>query len=229
MAKDYGKKKSSHQSSGLLRQLLLVSVCLLVGYLSAAVFDFSSLSKWVNAQLLSHQTMAVTKKPEPQKAELPKPKFEFYTLLASERPEESEQAKKTESMQAQTTPSTSPTVQIAPAGTPSLATTDHSSSVAPILPVSVVPVKPVSSPVENTKGAYLVQVAAFRSQQEAERMKAMLVLKGFVVKIAMINQQKTNWYRVNLGPYASRAEAQKARAAVAHSEHIVGMVRKMDA
>ena len=226
MAKDYGKKKSSHPSSSFSKQLLLVTVCLLVGYLSAEVFDFSSLSKWVNTQLVSHQTVPVPKKTDPQQAQLPKPKFEFYTLLASERPGEGEQAAKIAPVPSSTIPKVPVVV---PTGTMNLATSEHPSSVPPIVPANGVSAKQVLVPVVNTKGAYLVQVAAFKSQQEAERMRALLVLKGFTVNIAMINQKKTNWYRVTLGPYVSRAEAQKAQAAVAHSEHIVGMVRKMDA
>ena len=60
-------------------------------------------------------------------------------------------------------------------------------------------------------------------------MKATLVIKGFAVNIAVVSQQKTNWYRVSLGPFHSKDDALRAQTNVARSEHIIGMVRKMDA
>ena len=94
----------------------------------------------------------------------------------------------------------------------------------------VVSVKPAPLNTDPfNKDAYLVQIASFKSNQEAERMKAVLSIKGFRVNIAMVTQQQIQWYRVNLGPFSSRTQAEQARVSIARSEHIIGMVRKMDA
>ncbi len=229
MARDYGKRNTSRQGTSFSKQLLLVFVCFLVGYLSAAVFDIASVSRWINTQLLARQATSAATKAVPQQAVLPKPKFEFYTLLASERPDARVEAIKAAPVAtAQATPPANPTaVATGTTSTVSVAVNRNSPVSAPL--AIVVSAKPLPAPVVNNKGAYLVQVAAFKSQQEADRMKAALVLKGFVVSISMVSQQNTNWYRVNIGPFASRAQAQQVQGAVARSEHIVGMIRKMDA
>ncbi len=232
MSREYKKRSSARQSSSFSKQLLLVLVCFLVGYLSASVFDFATVSSWVNAQLIAQHVTTKAEKTVSQQRPLPKPKFEFYTLLASEHPDASADTAKAAPVKAiqavtpsPTTPTTVPTTTVA------LATAKNPTMPAPV--VNAVPVKPLPAydvnHVVNNKDAYLVQVAAFKSQQEADRMKAALVLKGFVVNISMVSQQKTNWYRVSIGPFESRLQAQKAQGAVARSEHIVGMIRKMDA
>ena len=225
MAKNYGKRNSARRSGSVSKQLLLALVCFLFGYLSASVFDFASLTNWVNTQLLAQHTAPAAKNVVPQQAQLPKPKFEFYTLLANERNEAGPQA-------APVTPAAP--VVVAQATTTAATTTPVNPLTTKSPPVAVplgnaVPAKELSNQLVTAKEAYLVQVAAFKSKQEAERMKAALSLKGFLVNVAIVNQQKTSWYRVSIGPFTSKTQAQQAQVAVARSEHIVGMIRKMDA
>ena len=226
MAKEYGKRNSARNKSNVSRPLLLVLVSFLFGYLSASVFDYTSLSSWVNRQLAQHVAPTAAKL-APQQAQLPKPKFEFYTLLASER-------NSGEQVATAAPTAVAPTQVLAPASpntANSIAAAAKKAASAPV--VAVVTGKPVSIagsvPSVGNKGTFLVQIAAFKSRQEAERMKATLVLKGFAVSITSVNQRNMNWYRVNLGPYASREMAAKAQGAIARSERIVGMIRKMDA
>jgi cell division protein FtsN len=229
MAKDYGRKPSRPHKGSFSKQLMLVLVSFLLGYLSALTLDFSSLSKWVNAQLAQNSSQIIAKS-SPQQAQLPKPKFEFYTLLASEHaPEEGQAARPNPTAQVAATQLTAQPI------TQPIQLSGPTVKVQPTLPVPVeivaakpLPI-PIVSPISASKGAYLVQLGSFRSKQEAERMKAALALKGFVVNVAPVTQQNTNWYRVVLGPYPSRIEAKKAQGSVARSEHIVGMIRKMDA
>jgi cell division protein FtsN len=100
---------------------------------------------------------------------------------------------------------------------------------SPVAPpvVATVEKKPVS--MTAAYESYLIQVGSFRSAHEAERMKASLVMKGFNVAVSTATQNSINWYRVIIGPFSSREQAQTAQQAFARSEHIVGMVRKMDA
>lgn len=220
-------------------QLLLVLVCFLLGYLSASVFDFTSLSSWVNTKVLAKRTWTAATKAPVQQAQLPKPKFEFYTLLANEHPEAKTSLATSVQANAPTKalPSSAPQpMQLAlsaPVAKQSNLVNLPPPKITPPLqqsPPHVVLAKPVPALGTSTnRGSYLVQVGAFRNNQEAQRMKAALVLKGFIVNVTVINQQNTNWYRVSMGPFASRPLALKAQMAVARSEHIVGMIRKMDA
>ncbi len=211
MAKDYGRTPQKNQKSGFSKQLLLVLVSFLLGYLSALTLDFNNINAWVKTQLIAINPSQGTPKPVSQQAQLPKPKFEFYTLLAS-----GEQAASPPSA-TQPTPSSASSTTAPPVKTQALVSTALANAVA---------AKPSKISKESS---YMVQVASFKSKQEAERMKASLSLKGFIVSISAFTQQNTNWYRVALGPFVSRSQAEKAQASISKSEHIVGMIRKMNA
>ena len=69
-------------------------------------------------------------------------------------------------------------------------------------------------------GHYVVQVASFRSSQEADALKARLTLIGLepvVQSVAISDEEK--WYRVRLGPYADRDFAEAARVQLRASGH----------
>ena len=221
MARDYRQRKPAPRSGGLSKQLLLVLVCFLCGYLSASAVDFASLGHWFSTQVLAQQSPPAAVKPAPQQAELPKPKLEFYTLLANEPKDASPPPANAVPVVAVQT------AKAIPVTAPS-STTTKSAPVAAPLP-NAAPVNQAPNQMVMGKDAYLVQIGAFKSRPEADKMKASLVLKGFLVNIAIIKQQNINWYRVSIGPYSSKTQAQKAQAAVVSSEHIVGMIRKMDA
>ena len=219
MAKDYGRKHSARHRGGASRQILLVLVGFLSGYLSASFFDFAQLVGWVNAQLIANTAVQPAAKPVPQQVQLPKPKFEFYTLLAKDHADIARNA----APQTQVV-SVAPTAGSVVGSTPSSKISPVSSAV-----VAVVSAKQIPRVATINKGAYWVQVGSFKSKQEAERIRASLTLKGFAVNVAAVSQKGMNWYRVTIGPFASRIDAQKAQVFVARTEHITGMVRKMDA
>ncbi len=221
MAKGYGRKNATPHRGSVSKQLLLVLVCFLLGYLSASVFDFTSLSGWVNTQLLAQHSTQATK--PIQEAQLPKPKFEFYTLLASERAQTNPQvASVAPAAVPQPVPVQIPSTNVPMVKSPPAPSTLASAEVTKPLP-------PRAAPSGVTKDGYLVQIGSFKSKQEAERIKASLTLKGFAVNVTMVNQQQVTWYRVVVGPFATRPQAEKIRVSIARSERIVGMVRKMNA
>ena len=78
------------------------------------------------------------------------------------------------------------------------------------------------------KGAYLIQLAAFRARQDAEKMKATLVIKGFDVRVTASAPGSNNWYRVMIGPYASKDRATQALGSLAKTQHVTGMIRFVD-
>lgn len=216
MAQEYRKRKSVGRRS-LLRQTMWIFVSFLSGYCCASFLDIKSVAAFVNANFLKQSVPQVAAKLEKEPALLPKPKFEFYTLLTSEQrvPVSVVAAipKVEHGAAADSTTSTTNKKE------PSLASLSEDEP-AP----AVTAVKP-----SVTKDSYIVQVASFRNRQDAARMQAALILKGFDVKIASIVQQQTSWHRVMIGPFPSHDDAVKAQAAIAHSEHIIGMIRRMDA
>ena len=128
-------------------------------------------------------------------AALPKPKFEFYTLLTQEKVEP---PKKTPSEIAKTTP------------------------------VVATPTVSASVNINQQEIYYVLQLASFQRREDAEQMLAGLVMRGVEAKIKTITQQGGAWHRVVVGPFASKTQAEKAQGAIAHSERITGMIRRME-
>jgi cell division protein FtsN len=216
MAKDFVKKKSVRHHGRFSRQLLLVVVCFLSGYVSASLADLASVTDWIKTHLLSQQTTTKKAKPAAIHTQLPKPKLEFYTLLAKDHQPLVEPIRVTGKPLTAKASSPSTKTQTQPISVPTTNTT-------------AVLTKPPPEPAKNTKGSYFVQVAAFKNKKDADKMRASWVLKGFVVTVSTVHQNSTDWFRVNLGPFSSHPEAKKAQSSVARSEHIIGMIRKMDA
>lgn len=216
MAKDYDRRRPVKQKTATSGQLMLFVASFFCGYLVATVFDFSSLSSWVKSNILADTASnqpglkVAAKKEEP-----PKPKFEFYTLLAKEQKNSSSLQHKPSRTGA------TPVVQNR--------TVEKLTDISRVAQqdVKVTESKPVVQ-VNLKRDSYLIQIAAFRNRHDAEQLKAKMTLKGFDVIISN-PKQPSDWYRVVLGPFASRDDAEKTRLQLAKSEHINGMIRKMDA
>ena len=50
-------------------------------------------------------------------------------------------------------------------------------------------------------GSYMLQVASYGQQADAERLKAKLALSGLVASIQKVSIENKNYYRVRIGPY----------------------------
>ena len=87
MARNYGSRRTIRSRSRGPNQFLVITVTFLLGYLTASFFDVGSISHWVNTQVLAHHEIKKTLDTMDvhQAAIPPKPKFEFYTLLANEK------------------------------------------------------------------------------------------------------------------------------------------------
>ena len=58
---------------------------------------------------------------------------------------------------------------------------------------------------------YILQAGSFRTRQDAERQRAQVGFQGLRAQIQEVSIDKDNtWYRVMVGPYASRSEMNKA-------------------
>jgi DedD protein len=84
-------------------------------------------------------------------------------------------------------------------------------------PVAVEPVKAVEKPAEKTKApakgaaGYVVQVAALNDPDKAKQMRDQIAATGVKAYTEVVPTAKGNVTRVRGGPFASRAEADKAR------------------
>lgn len=194
------KQSRSKQSASHRSYFLPVLLAYLFGYITASFFAWDDVKSMMGAKLVSQGTLVQTAS---QKENLPKPKFEFYTLLSEESTTSSQK-------------NTSPLKASAKKSLPQ---------------VPVETAKPVAENKIKSQpsSAYLVQVASFRNQADAERMKASLILKDFKVMVTHVHRNQKDWYRVMIGPYNSRIDAEKAQVSIARSEHVMGMIRKMDA
>ncbi|MDO9404154.1 MAG: SPOR domain-containing protein [Polaromonas sp.] len=59
--------------------------------------------------------------------------------------------------------------------------------------------------------SYFIQVGAFRTPEDAEQQRARLSLMGFQAKVTEREQSGRTVYRVRLGPYDKKDEADKAK------------------
>lgn len=221
MAGTYRRKNAVRRNNGTTGQFLLIVVSIIIGYVLASFVDFNCLSTWLN----THLSASTASQPIPAKAsvhaQLPKPKFEFYTLLANDKAAVAQRPAPAPA------PAPVPTPQvITPANVPA---TVNKETPLPVPSITSVPSVAKNNPIAHNKDSYLVQVGSFRSMKEAQRMKATLLMKGFDVGIHTATAQQINWYRVIIGPFSSKVAAQQAQQAFARSEHIAGMVRRMDA
>ncbi len=249
MAKDYGHtRRPARRQSTAPKLLGWVLVAFLSGYFTATVFDADSLSAWINNNLLpqAEDGLVATKPARHQKP--PKPKFEFYTLLSKEAGTHAPATpasvvpKPTAAVVAavpatSTVPATPATLsaaqtaalaQIAAAQSKALGQTPAPAASTPVAVNTPSQVKPLTPTSSSSKDGYLLQLASFRTRPDAEHMKASLTLKGFNVIITQVMQQQLTWFRVQVGPYATKDMAVKAQQEVARSERINGMIRKMD-
>lgn len=227
MAKSYPKKRVYRGQNNQSGRFLGLFVSFIMGYLTASVFDATSLSAWVSQHMSTQVAKQSNKMTQAPAITLPKPKLEFYTLLARDN-------QMPEARQLQPQP---PIKTIKP---PSIAmptpTNQHILQAqnwlqTPGSAINHIDIKSIAKPLnkELVKENYIIQIASFNKRLDAERLKASLVLKGFDVNIAAILANHGQWFRVTLGPFNSRQAAEKAQVDVARNEHIKGMIRKMDA
>lgn len=78
---------------------------------------------------------------------------------------------------------------------------------------------------ELTKQRYIVQLGTFKKNASAERLTQRLMTQGFVVRSIPMQIDGRTWYRVQVGPYASREQAQKIQLQL-KSQHLAGLLRE---
>ena len=79
---------------------------------------------------------------------------------------------------------------------------------APVKPATVKPA-PVAEKAPVNVTEYWIQTGSFTSVASAENAKQTLVTKGFSPSIQTKDVSGTDYYRVRIGPYPSKEEAEK--------------------
>ena len=238
MAREYGSRRSSRRTSSASHHLLVITVTFLLCYLTASFLDVETVGRWMNKQILeSHEQLnQASSKSTPVKKEQssPKPKFEFYTLLANEKkgapavPASNSRPVATQVTAAAASVKSAQTTSSTAVTSATIATTNKSnlpvSRQQQIAAVRVGNAKPLTAK-PAVKGNFVVQVASFKARNDAEHMKGLLILKGFEVSVVPISTPaKGNWFRVVIGPYPNRNLAQKAQVILSKNERLNGMV-----
>lgn len=102
-------------------------------------------------------------------------------------------------------------------------------SVPPPEKTSVEPqiASPATAPRIHPAGTHVVQVASFRSAEEAERLRGRLEAKGYTVFLEKGDLgSKGVWHRVLVGPFAGEADAGQVVERLKKEERLSALVRK---
>lgn len=71
---------------------------------------------------------------------------------------------------------------------------------------------PASKPGEVAEPAFILQAGSFKSEEEADKRRASILMLGMPVKIQKVPVKPgETWYRVVVGPFAGKAATQTAR------------------
>jgi len=187
MAKKKNSRTTTAPKASHKKFYLGLVVGIFLGYAMALLYEPRALLGWLQKENQLLKQSDIVTAPE----ELPKPNFEFYTLLTQDKPSQ---------------------------------------------PVRVNPVtvskKPAANPApmaSNAKDvAYFVQLASFQRKDDANVMKAKLVLQGVDAQIREVSSGNAMWYRVVIGPFDDRFKAEKVQVSIAEREHISGLVIRED-
>jgi cell division protein FtsN len=151
--------------------------------------------------LLSTHSQKVVAGKTTSKRAFVEPDYQFYTLLP-----QGNGTQKTA-----TAPATTKAVVVAAPSTTLVATstaqntTPAAKTPAPITVATPTVVIPPSH-------HYALQLAAFRNYQDADELKAKLILQGYPTTISSATVNGTVWYRLSIGPYTTTSDAKIVQA-----------------
>jgi len=89
------------------------------------------------------------------------------------------------------------------------------------------PAAPVSVPTTSAKGEFVVQVASFRTAEDASKYQTRLGKQGLTTFQERVDLgAKGIWFRVLAGPYAERTAADQIATLLKEKERVSALVRK---
>ncbi|MDM8355350.1 SPOR domain-containing protein [Pandoraea communis] len=104
---------------------------------------------------------------------------------------------------------------------PSPADILNGKSTVPVAP----PTTPPASATDNANTGYYLQVGAFKSQTDAEQLRAKLALSGFEAKVTQRDANGLTLYRVRLGPYGKLDEMNHVRQRLQDGGYDTAVIR----
>lgn len=151
--------------------------------------------------LSTHPQKAVASKSKPKSAFV-EPDYQFYTLLP--------QGNGTQKPAAVTTVVAKPAAATTPVAATSAqsATPTATSAAKTSAPITAATPTVVTPPNHH----YALQLAAFRRYQDADELKAKLILQGYPTTISNATVNGTQWYRLSIGSYTTVADAKSVQA-----------------
>lgn len=132
----------------------------------------------------------------------PKPKYDFYTVLP-----ESEVILPPEAKHPEPAPSKPVTPEEA-------AKIDEARAIA-ALNGDVPPPPPTVAKAPQVQ--FFLQAGSFRQREEADRVRAQIILLGQDVRVESVRVRDEPWFRVLVGPYSSREQLNAAQNTLANS------------
>ncbi|MDE3739025.1 MULTISPECIES: SPOR domain-containing protein [Pseudomonas] len=146
-------------------------------------------------------------KPAPQPQEPVKPKYDFYTLLP-----ESEVIVPPEAVPKETPPTPPEQKPV----TPEEAAKIDAARAQAALNGETPPPPPVvaKAPVTNQ---FFLQAGSFRKRDDADQVRAQIILLGQNVQVESGTVREETWYRVLVGPFANREQLASAQKQLAGS------------
>ncbi len=98
----------------------------------------------------------------------------------------------------------------------------------PAAPEAIPPIEPPAPlPTASKGGAYVVQAASFKTQDDARSLRERLEKKGYVAFLQEADLgEKGVWHRVLVGPFTDHAQAGEVVARLKAEEKLSGLVKK---
>ena len=123
-----------------------------------------------------------------------KPKYDFYTLLP-----ESEVIVPNEAV-----PEKTPPPVVAPVTPEQAAKIDTARAQAALSGLTPPPPPPVAKPAAVTQ--FFLQAGSFRKKEEADKVRAQIILLGQSAAVESGTVKEETWYRVLVGPFSNREQ-----------------------
>lgn len=138
-----------------------------------------------------------------------KPRFDFYTVLHDQEVRVSEDDPVLAGSKS-------------PPATSAAVTPAEPAKTAPTVANSAPASKPAESPKpatsEVSKDRYLLQVGSFTQPEEADRLRAQLLLLGLQASVQKIPREGQTWHRVQVGPFSSQEQLNTARRSMSQQQ-----------
>lgn len=171
---------------------------LVAGGLLTFLFNLEPGRDDIKRQVKDERPSAVKKEPAPDSS---KPKYDFYTLLP-----ESEVIVPADAVPAQPQPTPPPQTPVSPEEAAKIDTARAQAALAGQVPPP--PPTVAKAPVTTQ---FFLQAGSFRRKDDAESVRAQIILLGQQVRVESGTVRDETWHRVLVGPFADRGKLDTAQ------------------